>query len=63
MRLVRRLLPALVVVLAAAAVLTIIVQPETRWKRSRPEPRQPRLLPELGVGKHASRKTSTRNAM
>src|SRR5882757_8217225 len=32
MRLVRRLLPALVVVLAAAAVLTIIVQPETRWE-------------------------------
>jgi peptidoglycan/LPS O-acetylase OafA/YrhL len=31
-RLVRRLLPALVVVLAAAAVLTILVQPETRWK-------------------------------
>ena len=30
-RLVRRLLPALVVVLAAAAVLTILVQPETRW--------------------------------
>jgi peptidoglycan/LPS O-acetylase OafA/YrhL len=32
MRLVRRLLPALVVVLAAAAALTIIVQPETRWE-------------------------------
>jgi peptidoglycan/LPS O-acetylase OafA/YrhL len=32
MRLVRRLLPALVVVLAAAAVLTIFVQPETRWE-------------------------------
>ena len=32
MRLVRRLLPALVVVLAASAVLTIIVQPETRWE-------------------------------
>jgi peptidoglycan/LPS O-acetylase OafA/YrhL len=32
MRLVRRLLPALVVVLAAAAVLTILVQPETRWE-------------------------------
>ncbi len=31
-RLVRRLLPALVVVLAAAAVLTILIQPETRWK-------------------------------
>ncbi|WP_428847330.1 acyltransferase family protein [Mycolicibacterium cosmeticum] len=31
-RLVRRLLPALVVVLAAAAVLTILVQPETRWE-------------------------------
>src|ERR1700716_1124496 len=30
-RLVRRLLPALVVVLAAAAVLTILIQPETRW--------------------------------
>ena len=32
MRLVRRLLPALVVVLAASAVLTIVVQPETRWE-------------------------------
>ena len=31
-RLVRRLLPALVVVLAAAAALTILVQPETRWE-------------------------------
>lgn len=31
-RLVRRLLPALVVVLAAGAVLTILVQPETRWE-------------------------------
>ncbi len=31
-RLVRRLLPALVIVLAAAAVLTILVQPETRWE-------------------------------
>src|ERR1700741_4226447 len=31
-RLVRRLLPALVVVLAACAVLTILVQPETRWE-------------------------------
>ncbi|OBB05878.1 acetyltransferase [Mycobacteriaceae bacterium 1482268.1] len=31
-RLVRRLLPALVVVLAAAGVLTILVQPETRWE-------------------------------
>jgi peptidoglycan/LPS O-acetylase OafA/YrhL len=31
-RLVRRLLPALVVVLAIAAVLTILVQPETRWE-------------------------------
>ncbi|HTY28303.1 MAG TPA: acyltransferase, partial [Mycobacterium sp.] len=31
-RLVRRLLPALVVVLAVAAVLTILVQPETRWE-------------------------------
>lgn len=31
-RLVRRLLPALVVVLAACAVLTILIQPETRWE-------------------------------
>jgi peptidoglycan/LPS O-acetylase OafA/YrhL len=31
-RLVRRLLPALVIVLAAAAVLTIFIQPETRWE-------------------------------
>jgi peptidoglycan/LPS O-acetylase OafA/YrhL len=31
-RLVRRLVPALVVVLAACAVLTILVQPETRWE-------------------------------
>ncbi len=31
-RLVRRLLPALVFVLAAAAVLTILIQPETRWE-------------------------------
>src|SRR3954471_19168958 len=31
-RLVRRLLPALVVVLAASAVLTIGIQPETRWE-------------------------------
>jgi peptidoglycan/LPS O-acetylase OafA/YrhL len=31
-RLVRRLLPALVVVLAASALLTIVVQPETRWE-------------------------------
>src|SRR6478752_7533052 len=31
-RLFRRLLPALVVVLAASAVLTILVQPETRWE-------------------------------
>lgn len=31
-RLVRRLLPALVVVLAAAAVLTILIQPQTRWE-------------------------------
>jgi peptidoglycan/LPS O-acetylase OafA/YrhL len=30
--LVRRLLPALVVVLAASAVLTILIQPETRWE-------------------------------
>lgn len=31
-RLIRRLLPALVVVLAACAVLTILVQPQTRWE-------------------------------
>lgn len=31
-RLVRRLLPALIVVLAASAVLTILIQPETRWE-------------------------------
>jgi len=31
-RLVRRLLPALVVVLAACAVLTILIQPQTRWE-------------------------------
>src|SRR5215207_9275244 len=31
-RLVRRLLPAIVVVLAASAVLTILIQPETRWE-------------------------------
>src|SRR5690606_15071433 len=31
-RLVRRLLPALVVVLAASAVLTILIQPTTRWE-------------------------------
>lgn len=31
-RLVRRLLPALVVVLAACALLTILVQPQTRWE-------------------------------
>jgi peptidoglycan/LPS O-acetylase OafA/YrhL len=31
-RLVRRLFPALVVVLAASAVLTILIQPETRWE-------------------------------
>jgi peptidoglycan/LPS O-acetylase OafA/YrhL len=31
-RLVRRLLPALVVVLAGCAALTILVQPETRWE-------------------------------
>lgn len=31
-RLVRRLLPALVVVLAAAGVLTVLIQPETRWE-------------------------------
>ena len=32
MRLVRRLLPALIVVLAASTLLTILVQPETRWE-------------------------------
>ncbi|WP_420845420.1 acyltransferase family protein [Mycobacterium lentiflavum] len=31
-RLIRRLVPALVVVLAACAVLTIVVQPQTRWE-------------------------------
>lgn len=31
-RLARRLLPALIVVLTASAVLTILVQPETRWE-------------------------------
>jgi peptidoglycan/LPS O-acetylase OafA/YrhL len=31
-RLVRRLLPVLVVVLAASAVLTILIQPQTRWE-------------------------------
>ena len=31
-RLARRLLPALVTVLAAAAVLTVLVQPQTRWE-------------------------------
>jgi peptidoglycan/LPS O-acetylase OafA/YrhL len=31
-RLVRRLLPALVVVLAGCAVLTILIQPQTRWE-------------------------------
>ncbi|KUH97631.1 acetyltransferase [Mycolicibacterium acapulense] len=31
-RLIRRLLPALVVVLAASAVLTVLVQPQTRWE-------------------------------
>ncbi len=31
-RLVRRLVPALVVVLAASTVLTVLVQPETRWE-------------------------------
>ncbi|HZQ32540.1 MAG TPA: acyltransferase family protein [Mycobacterium sp.] len=31
-RLVRRLLPALVVVLAGAALLTILIQPQTRWE-------------------------------
>ncbi|MDT5350611.1 MAG: hypothetical protein QOH91_3898 [Mycobacterium sp.] len=32
LRLVRRLVPALVVVLAGCALLTILVQPETRWE-------------------------------
>jgi peptidoglycan/LPS O-acetylase OafA/YrhL len=31
-RLVRRLVPALVVVLAASAVLTVLIQPQTRWE-------------------------------
>lgn len=31
-RLVRRLLPALVLVLAASALLTILIQPQTRWE-------------------------------
>ena len=31
-RLARRLLPALVTVLAAAAVLTVLIQPQTRWE-------------------------------
>jgi peptidoglycan/LPS O-acetylase OafA/YrhL len=31
-RLIRRLLPALVVVLAAAAALTVAIQPQTRWE-------------------------------
>lgn len=31
-RLVRRLLPALVVVLASCALLTILIQPQTRWE-------------------------------
>ncbi len=31
-RLVRRLLPALIVVLAAAMLLTILIQPQTRWE-------------------------------
>ncbi len=31
-RLVRRLLPTLVVVLAASAILTVLIQPETRWE-------------------------------
>ena len=31
-RLVRRLLPTLVVVLAAGAVLTVLIQPQTRWE-------------------------------
>lgn len=32
MRLVRRLLPALVVVLAGCALLTVLIQPQTRWE-------------------------------
>ncbi|MGB3481376.1 MAG: acyltransferase family protein [Mycobacterium sp.] len=32
LRLVRRLLPALVVVLAVCAVLTVLIQPQTRWE-------------------------------
>ncbi|BBY67423.1 acyltransferase family protein [Mycolicibacterium helvum] len=32
LRLVRRLLPALVIVLAVGAVLTVLVQPQTRWE-------------------------------
>jgi peptidoglycan/LPS O-acetylase OafA/YrhL len=32
LRLVRRLVPAMVVVLAGSAVLTILIQPETRWE-------------------------------
>ncbi|MGV0578628.1 acyltransferase family protein [Mycolicibacterium elephantis] len=32
LRLVRRLCPALVVVLAASAVLTVLIQPQTRWE-------------------------------
>lgn len=31
-RLARRLLPALIIVLAAASVLTVLVQPQTRWE-------------------------------
>ena len=31
-RLARRLLPALIVVLAAASVLTVLIQPQTRWE-------------------------------
>lgn len=31
-RLIRRLLPALVVVLAACALLTVLIQPQTRWE-------------------------------
>lgn len=31
-RLARRLLPALIVVLAASAVLTVLIQPQTRWE-------------------------------
>ena len=52
-RLVRRLLPALVVVLAGCAVLTILdPAADPLGDLRRPEPGQPRLLPELGAGQH-----------